>query len=1151
MKKILRTLLTIVVVSIGAIQSTWARVAPTLPDPRTIESGKAYYLYNVMENKFLCRSTTSSDYAALGTYGEKVVVTATDEDNGYTIKWANDNYTLVAYDTYINSTYYPYNWYDFFIVSESSKGYTIQRSSKNTTYYKSDEFVGYDGSNGDRLTPALAEGSIHWVLYSVEDAEHYMAKHKLFTNLEIADQYNFYVTQYDAVYNNPNSTTEELDLAQRTLANALEISGNYVSPSWTEYPILFQNNTDNKWVLSDSKSQLEWNFYKDYSTALETSSTLTATVNIDNDATLAYTYSGSWYSTMHVYVDGEFVQTISNNQSQSSRRYYIELKPGKHDIAWKCLFNDASTSSGSYYHYLSDIGIQNTPTIAPATTTVEGQLGTEVLKLVDPVSSVKKIVISGIIGSEDWTTIGLMVNAFSIDMSGATATAPMPAEIFRGSKFPFLHDVKLPQGLTAIGDYAFENSDVENEIIFPKSMRSIGNYAFQYSKIKAAYMNDEITSIGSSAFSWCKYLENINYPSKAIYIPDGCFYNCNALRTFTIPEGISSIKEGAFYECWNFNPRFPTTMNEIKSSAFYNTATDSIFIKECMTVYINAFARCQNLVYAEWPTSFVYANYDWYWNNSTTTVVSDCPKLNKVKLMSPTVVTYNQQNFFEGNTLGNITLQVPDFLVNAYKLDPYWYQCNVEGFNSADLTDWNIRKPLVLNPGQRMNGTPNLNVRYEGNITINGDDVQKIKDLSIDFSPIRFYGNGDINQQWCMMLGNSNNTTITGKLQEWVLTQEKTWYFMTLPFDTKVGDIETHSYENGQATSYAIRYYDGASRAQNGTGNNWKNYSKDDIIPAGTGFIYQTAKSAYSKFVAQNNASKQNILSNKEFKKALTANPSDVTANKGWNLVGNPWQTYYNIHKMNFTAPITVWDMDNRKYVAYSIIDDDYAIKPLEAIFVQCPDEIKEISFPIDGRQLTAEIESQNGARAANRGVTQATGERKLIDVELSNGEQTDKTRFVMNPAASMDYELSRDASKFFSMDASVPQIYAITNDEPLAIDERPLGDGTEKLGIKVAQSGEYTISSPRCQFQNIVLVDNETGIETDLANDGSYTFTTDAGTNESRFMLRVGGSVVTNINAIQSKQSGEKIYYNLNGQRVSNPQNGIFIIDGKKTVIK
>ena len=72
------------------------------------------------------------------------------------------------------------------------------------------------------------------------------------------------------------------------------------------------------------------------------------------------------------------------------------------------------------------------------------------------------------------------------------------------------------------------------------------------------------------------------------------------------------------------------------------------------------------------------------------------------------------------------------------------------------------------------------------------------------------------------------------------------------------------------------------------------------------------------------------------------------------------------MRSLRMSPPITVWDYSANyygNYVAYSIIDDDYAIKPLEAIFVQCPDEVNSISFPIDGRQLTDVIESQNAAR--------------------------------------------------------------------------------------------------------------------------------------------------------------------------------------------
>lgn len=1157
MKKI-RLLLTLIAVSIGALQGAWARVAPTLPEAQTLTSGQSYYLYNVAEQKFLCQSTTSTSYAAIGTYGDKVTITATENENEYTIQWASDNYYFHAYDTYVYSSL-SLTSYGSFTISQSSQGYTIQRSPNNTSYYKSDEFLGYNGSNGDRITPALAEGSIQWQLFSVADAECYMAKHKLFTYLEVADQYNFYVTQYDVVYNNPSSTTAELDLAQSTLKDALDMSQNYVSPSWTEYPILFQNTTENKWTLSSGK--LTWNFYKHSSTAQEMISTLTGTVNVDADATLAYSYKGSDYATLRVYMDGELMQIIMPNMSGTTRRYYVEMSAGKHDIAWTCIYNNSTTYTGNYYsHELSEIGVQNTPTIAPATTTTEGQLGTEVLKLVDPVSSVKKIVINGVIGADDWTTIGMMVNAFSIDMSGATATAPMPDNIFNNynDKWRFLHDVKLPQGLTSIGGSAFYESNVENAITFPSTLATIGNYAFYKSKIKAANMPEGLISVGDYAFCECSFLENATWPSTAVIIPPSCFSRSYNLRTFELPEGLTEIGGTAFDKCSQFNVRLPSTLEYVGGAAFRETSTDSLFIGENVTVLSDAFRSCNNLVYAEWPTSFVYAS-DY---NRVNGVVSDCQKLNKVKLKSPTMVTYDKSDNYYGflayNTLSNITLLVPDYLVSAYKLDPYWYQCNVEGFNSADIGAWNVTKALTLNAGQRIGGTPSLNVSLDGSLTINGDDAQTIKNLDINYSPKSYsysYVVGNTRypqtmaQQWGMMLGNSDNTAITGVLTEQLRTAEKTWYFLCLPFDTKVGDITATSDATGAATSFAIRYYDGAARANNGTGSNWINYAKDDIIPAGTGFIYQTAQAARSIFVSQNNATKQNVLSNKEFVKNLEANPSEVAANKGWNLVGNPWQTYYNIHKLNFTAPITVWDYSANSgygnYVAYSIVDDDYAIKPLEAIFVQCPDEIISISFPIDGRQLTEDIESQNAARVAT------PSERKLIDVELSTGEMNDKTRFVLNPQASLGYELSCDASKFMSMDAAVPQIYTVENGVQLAINERPLGEGTVQLGVKVVVAGEYTITAPRNQFENIVLVDNEIGTETLLGDGASYTFTANAGTHEGRFVLRVGGVVVNGVNAIANTHDNASKYYNLNGQRIAAPQKGLYIVNGKKFIVK
>lgn len=1130
----IRTLLTLLVVSICSVQSAWAdRVAPDLPTAVAPESGQSYYLYNVMEDKFLCRSTTSTSYAAIGTYGEKITITATATEGEYTIQWANNNYYLRGYDSYVSSGSGSSS-YNYFIISESAKGYTIQRSPKNTSYYKSDEYLGYNGTNGDRITPALAEGSIHWQFMKADEAEHYCAKHKLYTALNVADQYNFYITQYENVYNDTNSTTEQLNQAQETLNDALNMSSNYVSPAWTDYPILFQNTNENKWKL-DGKD-LRWYLYSPNGS--QYISTLKGTINVDEDVTLVYDYNGSSYASLHVYLDGELVQLVRTNNASRQRSYYIEIPTGKHDITWTCTFNGGQSSS-SYTHYLRNIGIEKTPTITTPTMTVEGQLGTEILKFYDNIADVRKIVINGVIGADDWTTIGLLKNAFTIDMSGATAVADIPESLMTKDKLPFLHSIKLPEGLKSIGKNAFRASDIEDEITFPSTLETIGQYAFQESKIKAAYMPNTVTSVGQYSFQNCYYLENASWSSAAAVIPDGCFDGCFNLRTFEIPEGVTTIQYSAFNGAKLFNPRFPSTLSLIEYAAFYNTATDRLVIHENLHVRHRAFSNCPNLEYAEWPTTFYQATSA----NSTTgtnQVVTNCPKLTDVYLKSPTVVKYDYGYFFNGNTLSNITLHVPSYLVNAYKLDPYWYQCNVVGFNTADVTDWRINTALTLNEGQRIEGTPNISISSNAgsSLTVNGDDPMTINHFNVDI-------NGTNNNSRAMVIGNTNNVSINGEFVYNYYTRKDYWYFITLPFDVKVSNISS------PGCSKAVRYYDGATRAVSGTGSNWKNYAQDDIIPAGTGFIYQTSKDCWSQFVAENNASKQYVFSKNEFVKALEANPSEVTANKGWNLVGNPWLSYYNIHKLNFTAPITVWNVNNRNYSAYSIIDDDYAILPSQAFFVQCPDEINNISFPIDGRQLTDEIESQNASRIYK---TSANPERWLIDIQLSDGEQTDKTRIVLNPKAKMDYETSCDASKFFSLDNSVPQIYTLQNGIQMAINERPAGDGTVKLGIMIPVSGTYTIKSERNMLNDAVLVDLQEGTETRLSTD-SYTFSASSGTTDTRFELRLSGNEATGIYSIEksvensSTVAGE--YYNLNGQRIETPSKGVYVVNGKKVIIK
>ena len=1116
MKKI-RLLLALLVASIGSVQGTWARTAPTLPEAQALESGKTYYLYNVGSDRFLSYDTSNSNgYPWARTDQGKAVKINLVNGTQYNIMFVEGSRYIDAYteDMYsFNTSSINNNQYRF-TISEVEGGYTIQR-----VYQANQEhFIGYDGRNGNRIYANLTEGNIVWQLMDVEESARYIAKRNLYRALESAEGYN--VDKFEAVYENESSSNYALQEAADILYKAVDASNTIQEPSWSDYKILFDMDVVEPWYYYSSENYFECRSIKNGTR------TLNATIVVDDDATLVYDYRRWTYGYLDIYLDGELYQSICGEESESSQRYFLEMKPGKHSITWKFVNGNQSSSA---YCRISNIGVEHTPTIE-VSLLEPGSLGTEVLKNTDHIQNVRKLVISGQMNSDDWARIMMMTSLFSLDLTNAEITEIPKEQLsknYHNSNLSFFHVVKLPNILKTIGEYAFYYTNID-EITFPDGLESIGNYAFYETRIKKAIIPETVSFVGEYAFARNQSLTEISYPVAAKSIPQGCFYGCFCVQSYEIPEGITSIGSSAFYDTWRANTVIPNSVTSIGSSAFYDSGIENVVINENVSVGSQAFRNCARLKTIELPTS-IYSEIS--------SLVAYCGSLTDVWFKSPTMMTASNRNIFSGNSASNITVHVPDYLVNTYKQDNYWYNYNIVGFNTADVDYWAIYRNLIMRSGERFEGAPHVDL-YNGSWELYGDDAMTLGSFYNRTNILNLGGEAG------MVLSHTDNIQIAGQYEYGYYTQAKKWYYLCLPFDSKVGDIT-----NNANASYAIRYYDGANRAENGTGGNWKNYSKDDIIPAGTGFIFQTSKDCRSYFYAQDNTTKQYVFSNKEFVKALAANESESTANKGWNLVGNPWQCYYNIHKVNFTAPITCWNVNNRNYTAYSIIDDDYAIKPGEAFFVQCPDEVNSISFPIDGRQLTSVIESQNGAPRFGE-AQEAT--RKLIDIELTDGELTDKTRFVLNPQAKMEYETTCDASKFFSMDAAVPQIYTIQNNDMLAINERPANDGIVQLGIKVAIDGTYTIKANRNDLATAILVDKQNGIETNLSTN-SYSFSAVNGTTDNRFELHfINGEItgISNISDLSSKQEKREIF-NLNGQRVNSTQKGLYIVNGKKVAVK
>lgn len=357
------------------------------------------------------------------------------------------------------------------------------------------------------------------------------------------------------------------------------------------------------------------------------------------------------------------------------------------------------------------------------------------------------------------------------------------------------------------------------------------------------------------------------------------------------------------------------------------------------------------------------------------------------------------------------------------------------------------------------------------------------------------------------------------------------WQFISFPFDVNVSDIEVP-----EGVLWVIRKYSGADRAAM-TGNTWQNMSNGSVLNAGEGYILHCTDNnsdswhtTYITFTikAVNNANKNNIFAYQAVSKPLNEYVSEFAHNRSWNLVGNPYPAFYNSQSISFGAPITVWNGNG--YTAYSLLDDEYVLRPFEAFFVQRPADTETITFQPEGRTHSLVLASGNGSNYAPRRIA-ASSDRLVYNFTLSGNGYTDKARLVINDSALMEYEISCDASKMMSSNADVPQLFVRENGIRMAIDERPFADGTATLGLYVGQSGTYTLALPsNPTAESVMLTDTKTNTVVDLSL-GDYTFEAEVGTEEGRFLIGVQ-RMPAELSSVESiSESDEYDVYTIDGR--------------------
>ena len=725
--------------------------------------------------------------------------------------------------------------------------------------------------------------------------------------------------------------------------------------------------------------------------------------------------------------------------------------------AYKAAWTDHAAQVVSETSFAYVYNVENVTALEDASAVIE-EIGEE------NALNVVNLKVSGTINSYDVMVFrNKMLNLRNLDLSGATIVAnsytyynnqyKTKANVITGYFAPStLLSFTLPTNITTIDVAAFSGCSYLTAITIPES----------------------VTSIGTAAFSGCERLQSVILPSGITSIPGSAFNTCSKLRSINLPQGVTSIGNSAFEGCYNLiSVNLPKGLKSIGSSAFQG---------------------CSKLTQIKLPP---------YMESLGNNAFYGCSSLNDITVYIPNYSLSVNETAFASYTTA--TLKIPRFLYNDYYYSQGGWkrfvnmeECDLEPGDYETLptnTDTSISNDDEIIPNISEDNPIDGEIFSEGSITVT-DGVSGTQEFDTVEQNINGEGQGGslIGEDDGETEGNLTMNTLRVKIN----VKAGRWYFFCFPYDVTIANC---TYP-GQ---YAWRWYDGAERAANGSGG-WKAVT-GSTLTAGQGYAFQTSHTgnlivefSHPKFGGDR-------------PKTLVAHAAANAANASWNLVGNPYSSFYDFLATDFDSPITVYN-SNGTYSAYRPADDECHLQPYEAFFVQKPTEVDAINFEAERRESYNQGQTKKAERVKARRRAGINPERRLINLEMFCGEeQADRTRVVLNEKKSRDYELDCDASKFMSS-AATAQFYSIENGVQMAINERPQ-QGDIRLGYTAAKAGKLSISASRMDMP-MVLVDTKENTTFDLSL-GSYEFDTQAGTFNDRFMLRLSGEA-TAINNMTKK---------------------------------
>ena len=204
---------------------------------------------------------------------------------------------------------------------------------------------------------------------------------------------------------------------------------------------------------------------------------------------------------------------------------------------------------------------------------------------------------------------GILTISGSGDIADFYSNSPAPWSEFASTTT----EIIINDGITSIGQLAFDNFSTVSKISMPQSLVRLDNYAFRNCVgLVDLCLPEGLLLIEEDVFSGCKKLKNVYVPESLTSIGEGSFYGCDALENVYITS-LEAWCNITFARWGESNPLYyaenlyidgvlttkiviPDSVNTIKGYSFpYSKMTDLVIPSSVTTIEPNAFLHCTGL----------------------------------------------------------------------------------------------------------------------------------------------------------------------------------------------------------------------------------------------------------------------------------------------------------------------------------------------------------------------------------------------------------------------------------------------------------------------------------------------------------------------------------------------------------------------------